>query len=210
MLLKVKWLVSFKKAIHRWRWCHNASGGTERLIENDQKSGPCSHGRTGLCHGASLNVDFGVESFFNSVLPHVIVCIFEHGLWCGIIPQQWYHPSCHGASLSVDSGVESFLSVLPCRWQGSGVRTAACRWSSRSGTPPRSWGVRSPNTESSFPSSRNSIQRSANRPYSSQSQPIRGVHSVPKQEVKLLKLLVMCSLRPCLNCVCPFCLNPCN
>ena len=38
-----------------------------------------------LC--ALLNMDSGVESFLNSVLPHVIVCIIECGLWCGIIPQ---------------------------------------------------------------------------------------------------------------------------
>lgn len=36
-----------------------------------------------LC--ALLNMDSGVESFLNSVLPHVIVCIIECGFWCGII-----------------------------------------------------------------------------------------------------------------------------
>jgi len=132
-------------------------------------------------------------------------CIVERGLWCEIIPQQC-SPSCHGALLNMDSGVESCLNVLPCRWQGSGMRIAGYRWSSKSGTPPRSWGVRSPNTGSSSPSSRNSIQRSANRPYSSQIQPIRGVHSVPKQDMKVLnyELLVVCSLWPCLNSMCPF------
>ena len=46
-------------------------------------------------------------------------------------------------------------SSLPGRWVGSGLCTAAYRWNSRSGTPPRSWGVRSVSTRSSSPFSRN-------------------------------------------------------